>query len=677
MLYRMINRILLLIIILMLFAIPGKMIYSQTDSSYIEAEEVLENILQEPSEETDNSDLYESVEYLLNHPINLNTAKIPDLQQIPELDLESARLIVSYREKFGYFFSVKELNAVQGLNKDLIQKISPFLEVMNNDKPEVQTEETGSTFDEIIYDTNFKLRSRLINDLQTREGFINNKYEGTKPKVYNRMTLKYSDNYQAGFLAEKDAGESSIDEFKSYYFAVNEIGHLQNLIVGDYLVEFGQGLSLWSPYGFSKGSDAVYTVKKRERKLRPYTSATETGFLRGAASSVAFDNFTISAFYSRNKLDANIDSVTGDILSVQVDGLHRTETEIRKKNAAEEILWGGRLDYTTGELLRTGLMHYHSKYSNSFYPSGVFDLKGDEFNFTSFYYDLIINNINIFGEFVYNGTSVASINSIQFFIGRDLSFISSIRSYPRNYVSLHGYAFAERSGAPSNEFGIYNGIKWRTPIGLLNFYYDQFKFPFATFSNPLPSEGDEFLADLTSKPLYKVETRIRYKYEDKDVTESMDNTKQLVKRLRQAIRLELIYYPTKNLRLKGRYEFNNYRIASIDTKEDGYLFFQDIRFSPSSTFNLYARIIFFRTDSFNSAIYEYENDLTGILSNLAMYGEGIRWYLIVRYRLMKVFTISAKYSETYKPKEKSLSSGNNTINGNLDNRLSLQLDLNI
>jgi len=42
-----------------------------------------------------------------------------------------------------------------------------------------------------------------------------------------------------------------------------------------------------------------------------------------------------------------------------------------------------------------------------------------------------------------------------------------------------------------------------------------------------------------------------------------------------------------------------------------------------------------------------------------------------------VFTISAKYSETYKPKEKSLSSGNNTINGNLDNRLSLQLDLNI
>ena len=81
---------------------------------------------------------------------------------------------------------------------------------------------------------------------------------------------------------------------------------------------------------------------------------------------------------------------------------------------------------------------------------------------------MIISNINLFGEFVYNGISVASINSVQISVSRDLSFISSIRSYPGNYVSLHGYAFGERSGAPSNEFGIYNGAKWRTPIGLLH-----------------------------------------------------------------------------------------------------------------------------------------------------------------------------------------------------------------
>ena len=103
----------------------------------------------------------------------------------------------------------------------------------------------------------------------------------------------------------------------------------------------------------------------------------------------------------------------------------------------------------------------------------------------------------------------------------------------------------------------------------------------------------------------------------------------------------------------------------------------DIRFTPNSLLNIFARITIFKTDSFNSAIYEYENDLIGVLTNRALYGEGIRWYLIIRYRLLKLFTISAKYSETYKPKEKFLSSGNNTINGNVDNRFSIQIDLSL
>jgi hypothetical protein len=154
----------------------------------------------------------------------------------------------------------------------------------------------------------------------------------------------------------------------------------------------------------------------------------------------------------------------------------------------------------------------------------------------------------------------------------------------------------------------------------------------------------------------------------------LDNTKQLVKRLRQLIRFELIYSPTKKLRLRGRFEFNNYRVAQINAVEDGYLFYQDVRFSPTNAFNFYARIIFFRTDSFNSAIYEYENDLTGVLTNRALFGEGIRWYLILRYKPMRLFTLSLKYSETYKPKEETISSGFNEITGNVDNRIALQID---
>ena len=156
---------------------------------------------------------------------------------------------------------------------------------------------------------------------------------------------------------------------------------------------------------------------------------------------VKVNDFIISGFYSKNKFDANIDTLTGDILSTPEAGLHRTESEINKKNTAEERIIGARVDYQMPGLLRTGLLHYQADFSNNFSQSSVFDLNGNKFNYTSFHYDLIINNFNLFGEIVYNGTSVASINSLQFFVGRDFTFTTSVRSYPRNYISFRGYAF--------------------------------------------------------------------------------------------------------------------------------------------------------------------------------------------------------------------------------------------
>jgi len=651
--------------------------FAQTDSTYLRTEEVLEDILQEPIEEVDNSDLYEELEYLIKNPIDINSSDISELQSLPGMDLASAGMIIDHRKKYGYFFSPGELNMVQNLDDELIKKISPFITVKRITVEQVAVDKTIDPFAEFLSSSGLLMRSRVSNDLQTRKGFVEGKFEGTKPKVYNRLLIKHDKKFQLGFLSEKDAGEVSLDEFTSYHFALNDIEILHKAVVMDYILEFGQGLTLWSPYGFSKGSDAVYPVKKKDRIIRPYTSATEVNFFRGAAASIKLDNFIVSGFYSNNTIDANIDSATGEIFSTPEDGLHRTESEIGKRNSAREKMMGGRIDYISGKKFKTGLLYYQSEFSNSFHPTSVFDISGNKFSYTSAYYDFYTNNINLFGEVVYSGTSVASINSVQIAITQRFTFITSVRSYPRNFISLHGFGFGENSGATTNEFGIYTGFKWRTPIGPLNLYYDQFKFPYATFNNPVPSQGNEYLLDFLSKPLKGFSLRLRYKYEYKDVTETIDNNERLVKRLKQAIRTELIYNISKKLRLKGRFEYNSVRISAIQESEDGYLFFQDIRYSPTSNFNLYGRIIFFRTDSFNSAIYEYENNLTGVLTNLAMFGEGMRWYILLRYKPLKMFTLSLKFAETYKPKAQTISSGNNEIEGNIDNRVSFQLDVNL
>lgn len=646
---------------------------AQSDSTIENTEETLDNILQEPNEETDNSNLYEIFEDLLKNPVDINKADLSELQRIPSLDLSTAKIILAHRNTYGYFFSTNELYSIHNISKDLIDKIIPFLKVSKavekNVSPEEETKKRKNY--------SIEMRNRVLEDIQERRGFTENKFAGSKYKIYNRVLANYQNKIELGLLTDKDPGEKSFNEFTSFHLAIKNLGLIKSFIAGDYYLEFGQGLTLWSAYGFSKGADAIYPVKKRERKVQPYRSSTENNFFRGAAATISMSNFSISAFYSKNNLDANIDSSTEEILSTPIDGLHRTELEINKRKTVQETMAGASLNYSIENALDIGVLYYHSAFSHPFYPNSIYDIQGDNFNYYSFSYNSYIKKINAFGEFSYNGTSVASLNGIEISISKNFSFITSIRSYPKNFNNLHGFGFGERSGKTKNEFGIYNGIKWRTQIGLLNFYFDQFKFPYATFDNPVPSEGNEFLIDLTSKPIRKLETRFRYKNEKKEITSTFNDSKILVNRLRQSFRAEIIYNVSKYLRLKGRFEYNKIFIKELGINEEGYLMFQGLRFNASNKINFYTRIIVFKTQSFNSAVYEYENDLNGILTNRAMFDEGMRWYFIVRYRPIKVLTLSCKYAETYKPNKKFLGSGYSEIEGNLDNKLSVQLDFSL
>lgn len=650
--------------------------YSQSDTIPTFTDEFIEDILIESGEETDNAELLDIVEELIRNPIDINSADLIELLKLPEMDNQSAKILLNARNKFGPFFATNELFAIKELDRQLIEKILPFIKVSSFEENQTNAQQTKDFYNDFFTRSKIIIRSRLTTDLQNRKGFLTDKFQGSKLKSYNRILYGYSNNFQVGALTEKDPGEKSFTDFYSYHLQIKNVGLLNNLVLGDYLLEFGQGLAMWSPFGFSKGADAIFPVKKRARYVRPYTSSLEYRFFRGAASTLKLDNISITAFYSDKSFDATLDSISGLITSFGQTGYHRFGSELNRKNSTDVNTFGGVIDFKFIDKFYTGLLYYNSKFTNTIAGQDLYDLNGDNFSYLSAFYDFNFDKINLFGEFSYNGTSVASINGFQFSAARNFIFTSAIRSYPRNYNNLFGFGFSERSGRINNELGIYTGIKWRLPVGTLNFYFDIFKFPYRTNENSLSSEGNEILLDFVTKPLPKFETRLRYKYENKEVTELANSNEIIVKRLKQIIRTELLYEIFKNLRLRTRLEYNNFYIKDVGQKENGFLIFQEARYLPVKNLTTYARIIFFQTDSFNSAVYQYENDLLGVMPNLAMYGKGIRWYFILRYKASNFISISAKYSETYKPDAKSISSGDNEIIGNLDNRFGLQIDMN-
>ncbi|MFA6596228.1 MAG: helix-hairpin-helix domain-containing protein [Ignavibacteriaceae bacterium] len=646
---------------------------AQTDTSATDIEESLENILEETTDESEDNFLYDEFENLTRNPINLNTCTLNDLLQIPVLELPDATLIIEHRKKFGKFISTSELFSVENLNSDIVKKLLPFVFVEQSSFEEERQNIPSVSF---LHNFNFEYRSRIIGDLQPRAGFLENKYQGNKIKFYNRGIFEFEKTYQLSFLTEKDAGEKSMTDFTSFSLSAKKLGDFTSVIVGDYIVQFGHGLALWSPYASSKSADIGFVTQQRDRNIIPYKSTDENNFFRGAAIQYDLAPLCFSLYASNNYFDASIDSIRNIISSIPIDGYHRTETEYKKKNTAREQFLGGRIDYAILKSLQVSGLFYSSTYSLPIEAStSRVSPKGKTFSHSSIAYSYIQSSFIASGEFSYNGISVAHLHSLQKTFSQNFSYIFSIRSYPRNYYSLHGRAFAENPYDLQNEIGLYNGILLSTALGKISFYYDQFMFPAATNSTPLSSKGNEVLFNFNSRITEKIEMNFRYKNEKKDVVLSGQEIKEFSERYRQQSRFEAVFSVSAALQLKSRVEYNSYDLDKNTLHEKGWLFFQDVKYKTDKNISLYGRIIFFKTDSFSSAIYEFENDLPGVMSNLAMYGEGFRWYLLMKIKILNRLSLSFKYSETTKPKEKSLSSGNSEIFTNVDNNLHLQLEL--
>jgi competence ComEA-like helix-hairpin-helix protein len=63
-------------------------------------------------------------------PLDLNTATIEQLEQLPGVGPRTARDIVKFREKSGPFRRVEDLLAIRGITKRRLEKLRPYVTVV-------------------------------------------------------------------------------------------------------------------------------------------------------------------------------------------------------------------------------------------------------------------------------------------------------------------------------------------------------------------------------------------------------------------------------------------------------------------------------------------------------------------------------------------------------------------
>jgi competence ComEA-like helix-hairpin-helix protein len=636
-------------------------IFAQTDST--KSLSAIETIIEDGSSTNDVSHIYYSLEDVFENPIDINNASVDDLLQIPLLNKTTAQVIINYRNYIGNFTTLGQLKNVEGISNDLAEKIITFLKISGKNSSAFI-----DSFSKMFLESDISLRSRIIQDLQPERGFRENLFQGSKQKFYNRLIINSSDKFKFGLLIEKDAGEKSFTDFVSYSLQINNLWFIKSIVAGNYNFEFAQGLAMWSPFGLAKGSDAVNTVSKNARGAVSSVNPNENQFLNGCAINFQFNKIYLKTFFSSHFLDASIDSITGYVSSLPIDGNHRTANEIKKHSGLKENILGISGDYFFNNSSKIGILYYQSNYDHYL---DFENYTGEKFEHFSFGYSAAVKRLLISGEIANHRKSIATINAVQFLIGKKLSFVFSYRNFPPEYNTIHRSSFGEK-GTAANESGFYTGFYWQSPVGSFNIYFDQFKFPIASPGYNFSSTGNDFRLFYIYKLSSSLECRIRYKNENNPIF--IDN--DLSQRKSNALRAELLYKISKGLKLRTRFEIVHKNSVASLPAENGYLFFQDINSNQIRNLSLICRIIFFRTDSYESRLYEFENDLDGIMNNPALFGEGMRWYFICRYKTSVGLNLSLKYSELYKPNEESISSGLAEIDGNVDNRISIQIDFN-
>ncbi len=658
----------------------GRLSYSQTERILI-VEQVIESITESTEEDFDYSELSERLNFYFLNPADINSVGEEQLKEFVFLSPLHIHRILAYREKNGAFIDLLELQSIDGIDKETIMNLIPFVKIGSVNAL------LNTTTEDLLAKGHHDLILRYGQTLQRQQGFLiqdtsKSRYLGSPERLFVRYRYRYGQHVYLSLNMEKDAGEQFFlgkklngFDFYSASLYLRDLGRFKKIVIGDYALQFGQGLSLWSGLAFGKGA-AIATTTKSEIGLRPYSSSNEALFFRGFATTWTVKKLNITPFVSYRLLDAGItDSADFEIKSLNQSGFHRTAGELKNKGNLRQMVYGLNVQYNKRNL-SMGLSAYRTVFNRFFEPGkniyNKFRFSGLSLFNGSIYFNRTWRNIYLFNEVSHSfGTGMALLNGLLISLSPQVSLSLLHRNYHRDYHTFYSQAISEGSGA-ANEKGMYSGLVIAPSRSLeLAVYTDIFKFPWLKFRVDAPSTGFEGFSQLTWSLKKVLKAILRYNIEQKEQNGDEGIVSIPVAVFKQNIRAELSYVLAEGLQIRNRIEVSIHKKGSIT--EEGYLIYQDLLYNPmQSRFSGNFRFALFSTSGYNSRLYAYENDVLYGYSVPALQNKGIRFYLNGRWNLRRGLDVWMKYGITKYTNVDEIGSGLELISGNIKSDVKVQ-----
>lgn len=656
--------------------------FSQSEETDALIERIIESVAEKFTEDFDFGELADRLHHYRRYPININNAGQEELSELVFLSPVQIRELLNHRQLNGDFLDVLELQSLETFDLATIKQLLPFITISRENTL------TGIRFKDLRLGKH-DLIFRYGQVLQQQKGYTlpedpeSTRYLGSPSKVLVRYRYNLNKSLLISLNMEKDAGEqffagrqpAGFDFYSGSVFFKN-LGRVEKLALGDYSLQFGQGLALWSGLSFSHGVEVAGSAKQ-DIGLKPYTSLNEASYFRGVAATVKISQIHITPFLSYRSVDANL-SDRDEITSLGVSGYHRTTTELGHKNAVSQFAAGAIVQYKSKQV-NVGLTGYNVSFTRPFEAGKLlynrFEFAGVSLSNLGLNYSYNLKNTYLFGEAAHSiNSGLALLNGAITSLSPKLSAVILHRHYGKSYHSFFNQALSEASTAV-NERGIYSGLVLKPSTSWeLATYVDVFRFPWLKFGIDAPSQGFEIFSQATYTPGKRIKVSGRFRIEKKEQNDDAEATATRLQSVqKQNYRLELNYKISDALSVRSRAEVSAFK-KGTDATELGQVLFQDVIVNPlSSRISGNVRFAVFDTHSFDSRIYAYENDVLYSYGMMAYQKRGFRFYTNARYTLKRGVDLWLRYAMISYPHEEEIGSGLEQINGNKKSDIKIQI----
>ena len=565
----------------------------------------------------EDEDYYNELIDLTSEPININAATYDDLVRLRFLRGEQIDAILAYVDAHP-LESLNELALIDGLHDYDIRNLSCFFTAQPLSQ---QTKLYGR---EVFHYAKHEILTRL-DARNLEQSTIHNSPSGAPSTIHNPpdplyAQVRYKFNYQNrvlfGATLQRPTGAPASELQYGGYVQVNDIGHLQTLVAGNYQASFGQGLVIGNPFHMGK-STYVTQLETTQEGLKKYSSVTGGG-LHGAGATLRFGgkrlNTRVTAFYSLQKDNDSLrHHAVGANVSVRFN----------------KVLLG----VTAVENIYSDSVRYY--FANAAYNQNYF--RGNRQFVGGINVRWNLGFLDLFGE-------VATTQNKTWGVGTqvglratpvsDINLLLLYRYYSPTFDNTYAYAFSETSRL-NDENGLYLAADitklshWRFTA-----YGDAFRFAGVKYGIPqAPSWGYDAQVQATYIPSqeWQLDGRVRAKQKGKTATYST--------------RWQFDWQQS-GWHLRTRADANIVT-DSVGAITYGVSLSQDVQYSFSQVpLALQLRLQGFDARHWNNRIYLYENDVLYAFSSNVAYGLGARAYMNIRWQIIPQLALYFKASTT-------------------------------